>query len=73
MKYYMDVISVEVKLSMCISWRINIPPQATFVPRLPSNRQAHGGLFCQAQQGFFTVLLKEALFGSVDGQVRTIR
>lgn len=73
MKYYTDLVSVEVKLSLCISWIINTQPPPTFVTGLHSTRQTHGGfVFCQAQQGFLSVLLKEAVFGSADGQVHTI-
>jgi len=73
MKYYMDLLRVEVKLLMCISWIINTQPQATFVIGLYSTRQTHGGLvFCKAQQGFLSVLSKEAMLGSADERVRTI-
>lgn len=73
MKYYTGLVSVEVKLSMCISWIINTQPQATFVTGLHSTRQTLGGLvFSQTQQGFLSVLFREAVFGSADGQVRAI-
>lgn len=73
MKYYTNLVSVEVGLSMCISWVVNTQPQATFVTGLHSTGQTHGRLlFCQAQQGFLSVLLKEAIFGFADGHVHTI-
>lgn len=53
MNYYRNLVSVDVRLSMRISWKINTQPAATFVTRLLSTRQMHGGLvFCQAQQEF---------------------
>lgn len=73
MKHYTDLVSVEVKLSMCISWIQDTQPQATFVTGLHGNKQTHCGLvFCQTQQGFLSVLLKEAMFGSAAAQVHTI-
>lgn len=69
----MCLLSAEVKLSMCISWKKNTQPQATFVTGLRSTRQTHGNLvFHYAQQGFLSVLSEGAIFGSADRQVHTI-